>query len=489
MLTPVTAERTQPLATLGLVEAAGLRTRLDMLDHILDQTSTGFQKFSAAIDTEVADIDTMMATIDPATLDAAARKQLDTYNEQWPKFVDVVKNQVLPLSAAGKWRAAYKLNFDVARPFSIASGDALHALYTAETDAAAKHAAESRAAARSARVWMIVALAAGVVLAALLGMLIGNLIRRDLEVVRATLRRLAGGDLTARAGIASRDEVGQMAVALDEAMGTLQATVSTMAGASTSLDAASNRMAGATTQIAASADETAAQAHAVSAAADEVSRSVETVSAGSEEMGASIREISQNASEAARVAAEAVTVTSATSATMNKLGDSSAEIGNVIKTITSIAEQTNLLALNATIEAARAGEMGKGFAVVASEVKDLAQETARATEDISRRVQAIQSDTSGAVTAIEEISVVIERISEFQTTIASAVEEQTATTAEMNRSVSEASSGTVAIAQNITGVAAAAQRTSHGVSETQEATAELSRMSTELSRLVSTFRI
>ena len=227
----------------------------------------------------------------------------------------------------------------------------------------------------------------------------------------------------------------------------------------------------------------------VSAAAEQVARSVETVSAGSEQMGVSIREISENASEAARVAAEAVSVTAATSATMGKLGDSSAEIGNVIKVITSIAEQTNPLALNATIEAARAGDAGKGFAVVASEVKDLAQETARATEDISRRVEAIQADTGGAVAAIAEISAVIERISEFQTTIASAVEEQTATTAEMNRSVGEAATGVGEIAQNITGVAEAARLTSEGVTETQQATAELARMSTELSSLVSGFRV
>ena len=160
----------------------------------------------------------------------------------------------------------------------------------------------------------------------------------------------------------------------------------------------------------------------------------------------------------------------------------------MVKVITSIAEQTNLLALNATIEAARAGEAGKGFAVVASEVKDLAQETARATEDISRRVQAIQADTGGAVVAIEEISRVIARISDFQTTIASAVEEQTATTAEMSRSVSEAANGSSEIAQNITGVAEAARLTTEGVQQSQEATGELARMSAELTSLVSTFR-
>ncbi len=148
-----------------------------------------------------------------------------------------------------------------------------------------------------------------------------------------------------------------------------------------------------------------------------------------------------------------------TNATVSNLGESSAEIGNVVKVITSIAEQTNLLALNATIEAARAGEAGKGFAVVANEVKELAQETARATEDIARRVEAIQSDTTGAVDAINRISAIIERINDFQTTISSAVEEQTATTAEMSRNVTEASTGAVQIAKNIAGVAQAARDT------------------------------
>jgi methyl-accepting chemotaxis protein len=156
--------------------------------------------------------------------------------------------------------------------------------------------------------------------------------------------------------------------------------------------------------------------------------------------------------------------------------------------ITSIAEQTNLLALNATIEAARAGEAGKGFAVVATEVKELAQETARATEDIARRVQAIQGDTAGAVEAIAEISTIIGRINDYQLTIASAVEEQSATTNEMNRNVAEAATGAEEIAQNITGVASAAEVTTEGVAQSQQAVGELARMSSELQSAVSRFR-
>ena len=157
--------------------------------------------------------------------------------------------------------------------------------------------------------------------------------------------------------------------------------------------------------------------------------------------------------------------------------------------ISSIAEQTNLLALNATIEAARAGEVGKGFAVVANEVKELAQETARATEDIARRVEAIQADTAGAIGAIEEVSSVIGRINDYQTTIASAVEEQTATTAEMDRNVTEASTGSDNIATSISGVAAAALSTTESVAESQQAAVELADVSSRLQQLTSQFRV
>ena len=177
-----------------------------------------------------------------------------------------------------------------------------------------------------------------------------------------------------------------------------------------------------------------------------------------------------------------------TSQTMTALGISSQQIGQVVKVITTIAEQTNLLALNATIEAARAGEAGKGFAVVANEVKDLARETAKATEDIGSRIEAMQADADRAVTAISEIGSVIERIDHLQTTIAAAVEEQSVTTAEISRNISEATTGTAEIAENIVQVAQAAQSTAEGASNTQVSSQELSRMAQGLQKLVGEYR-
>ncbi|MFN7980646.1 MAG: methyl-accepting chemotaxis protein [Vicinamibacterales bacterium] len=254
-----------------------------------------------------------------------------------------------------------------------------------------------------------------------------------------------------------------------------------------SLATSSEELTAVSQQMGATAEETAAQAGVVSAASEQVSRNVQTVATGTEEMSASIREIAKNANEAAKVATSAVRIADGTNTTVGKLGESSAEIGKVIKVITSIAQQTNLLALNATIEAARAGEAGKGFAVVANEVKELAKETAKATEDISQKIEAIQTDTKSAVEAIRQIGDIINQINDISNTIASAVEEQTATTNEISRNVTEAAKGSAEIAQNITGVAESAASTSSGARNSQDASLQLARMASELQALVSRF--
>jgi methyl-accepting chemotaxis protein len=255
---------------------------------------------------------------------------------------------------------------------------------------------------------------------------------------------------------------------------------SSLASSSEELTAVSQQMAG-------NAEETATQANVVSAASEQVSKNVASVATAAEEMQASIREISKNANDSARVAKNAVGVAQMTNDTMKRLGESSLEIGNVIKVITSIAQQTNLLALNATIEAARAGEAGKGFAVVANEVKELAKQTAKATEEISQKIEGMQGVTKGAVTAIEEIGAIIDQINDISNSIASAVEEQTVTTNEIGRSVTEAAQGVNEIARNIGGVATAARNTTHGANDTRTASLELSEMAARLQASVSKF--
>jgi methyl-accepting chemotaxis protein len=314
-------------------------------------------------------------------------------------------------------------------------------------------------------------------------------LRQKVEEILDVVQRAAQGDLTLAITVNGQDPIGQVGEGLAGFFRDLRASLGKIGQSAQSVGAASEQLTAISQQLAGNAEETAAQATVVSAASEEVSKNVGVVAASSDEMLASIREIAKSANESARVARNAVGVANSTNHTIARLGDSSIEIGKVIKVITSIAQQTNLLALNATIEAARAGEAGKGFAVVANEVKELAKETARATEEIGQKIEAIQGDSKAAVNAIGEVSSIINQINDLSNTIASAVEQQTATTNEIGRNVSEAARGTNEIARNITGVATAAQDTTSGAADTQKAAVALSDMATALRNLIARFKV
>lgn len=251
----------------------------------------------------------------------------------------------------------------------------------------------------------------------------------------------------------------------------------------TRASSSADHLSAASTQLSHAASDTSAQVQAVSSASEEVTASMSSVAAAIEEVTASIREISASASEASSTAAQAVAGAVETNAAVSTLNASSAEIGEVIEVITTIAEQTNLLALNATIEAARAGEAGKGFAVVAGEVKELARQTAEATESIRDRIGAIQQDTGRAMNAIERDRSLVERIAEIQQHIATAVEEQALAANEIARTVHEANRGVSEISENMFGVAAVAEQTSQAAVGLSATAAEITEMVSDLEKM------
>jgi len=471
---------------LGQTQTSFVRVTKDFSAYALAVDDAGRQTATQAAATDDAAVDAAWAAYlktDPAQ----SAKQLQQFSTDLAAF-RAARDAILPLAASGDYAALAAQRASTTMPLDKKINAELTATLAREITAAqtSKTAGADdyhRALALIAAT-IAVAVAAAVVIAVVISRGIGRPLARVVEVVRG----LAEGRLDQRVGLDSRDEIGQVAQALDASTQQLGAVMGQIVAGATTLAASAGELTAVASQMSTGARKSSAQSQVVSAATEEISANIGTVASAGEQMRAAIREISSSTADASQVAGTAVMAVEAADETLTRLAASSREIGDVVKLITSIAEQTNLLALNATIEAARAGEAGKGFAVVAGEVKELAQQTARATEGITVRVAATQSDAAAAAAAIAEISEVITRIDGLQATIAAAVEEQSATTNEMVRNVTEVSAGAGEITANMSGIATGVDQSATSAQQTATTSQDVSRVAGDLQDLVAGFR-
>jgi len=428
--------------------------------------------------------------------DAAGRTDLAATDADGTKYVEEIIAQASQLADGTTWRTTYQLPGAA----GAAAGDttttvAYYAPYSWAIAVGGYDADAAGAvnAVRDGRKDMLTAFLLAALLLAIAGGLFAiwqaRRISARLGVLTGALSRLAGRDLTVTVPPSGADEIGRAGTALNSAVAELRGVIVEVTGASHEVSRSAAQVATTGGELTASARDASGQADAASAAAVGITHVVQTVAAGAEEMGASIGEISGNAQEAARAGRDGVGLTTTATGVIAELRVSTTKIADVVRLIASIAEQTNLLALNATIEAARAGDLGKGFAVVAGEVKELAQETARATDDVTARVAAIEGDTARAVEAINAITATIAQVNDYQTAIAAAVEEQAATTAEMARNISEVAAGSQDIASGITAVSSAVDSTRSAVAVSHTAAAELDATARRMTELVDRFTV
>ncbi|HEX2903295.1 MAG TPA: methyl-accepting chemotaxis protein [Jatrophihabitans sp.] len=445
--------------------------------------SGDLQSFTSAVSAFDGDYATLAGTV----TDAGERTDLQAARAAMTTYVDQ-STQINRELQQGTPASLKQANVGIAALAYGSVAKPLQALNQAVLEQAAGAERHARQAASRAEAIVWITGIAAVLVGLALSIAIARSVTRPLGRAVAALTAAQEGDLRVSLEDRHRDEVGQLARAVDSVLGRLRHSLAAIGAEVEMLSSTSSVLTSVSSEVAAEARHTAESAGNVAAAAGQVSDSTHTVAAGAEEMSASIAEIANSARAAAMVSGDATRHSESAGAAMTKLADSSGRISEVAKAITAIASQTNLLALNATIEAARAGEAGKGFAVVASEVKDLAQETARATEDVVARTNEICADTATAAAAIAQVAAVLGEIEQYQTVIAAAVEEQNATTDEMSRNVALAASGAGEIADTIGRVALETENGTDRANRTHSAAVEVNDASDRIREALAGFQ-
>ncbi len=477
-----------PIAALSEMRALVYEDRIALRDGLLTSSTAERQADVAKAAQLGLRIDSMGTVLSGAISDPHLQQQLQAFTTAWEAY-QRYQEEIGQLETSQRDTEARAMLAGPARQAYGSVAAQLESLVTGLDHYGEKMAAESRRATHAATVIIIVCTLIAIGLGSLIAVRITSSIAGPLTQAVNVLKRVEAGDLTARLAYTARNEVGQMATALNTSLDAICAAMNSMRESSEGLSAAAVELTAVSRSLDSNATSTSHEATEASNSSDQVSENINTIASATHEFSSSIKEIARSSAEAARVASGAVATAAHSSAVVTRLGTSSTEIEAVSRLINTIAQQTNLLALNATIEAARAGDAGKGFAVVAHEVKELAEKTSQATAEIARSIGQIQTDSREAVAALGEISTVIGQINDIQSSIASAVEEQTATTSEISRHISDAARGGEGIAESVRRVAQTAETTAAGASQTQAASAELSRLAQSLNEAVRRFQV
>jgi methyl-accepting chemotaxis protein len=429
-------------------------------------------------------IDSAIASYSAGGRTPAERAAIQEWNTAFTKYRDA-RPRWFELYGAGRYAEAAEWRAQTTTPFGRASVDAMQKMINLQQEAAA----EQHARVEGLDEWLIVLTAFALVVGVIVALLFGRWLARRVERLGVALRGVGEGDLTVRVPVAGRDELSRMSEAYNRAMDQVSCVITRIVESSAGLATAAEQLSSVSRQMTTDAEDAARNAGTVSVGIETVSDNVRSVASGSEAIATSIQNIARNAAHALEVADSGRATAAATNDTIARLGQSSAEISEVARLITTIAEQTNLLALNATIEASRAGEAGKGFAVVAAEVKDLAKETAKATDEIGRKIEAIQGSANEAVDAISRITAIMTEVNDAQSIIASAVDDQITTTQEMGRNGAVAVTGSEEIASTVADLADTSRATNEAAAATQQAARQLAGMAGDLRTLVREFTV